>query len=42
MLAALVSRARQGATVVLVGHRAPVLAAADEIFTVQARHAANL
>ncbi|SLE30626.1 thiol reductant ABC exporter, CydD subunit [Mycobacteroides abscessus subsp. massiliense] len=42
VLAALVSRARQGATVVLVGHRAPVLAAADEIFTVQARHAANL
>lgn len=41
VLAALVSRARNGATVVLVGHRAPVLAAADKIFTVQARHAAH-
>ncbi|MGH3725909.1 MAG: thiol reductant ABC exporter subunit CydD [Mycobacterium sp.] len=42
MLAALVTRARRGVTVVLVGHRAPVLAAADEVFTVQARHAAHL
>ncbi|MEU9808433.1 thiol reductant ABC exporter subunit CydD [Mycobacterium sp. NPDC050853] len=40
-LAALVTRARRGATVVLVGHRAPVLAAADAIFTVEARHAAH-
>ncbi|AKC41379.1 ABC transporter ATP-binding protein [Mycobacteroides chelonae] len=42
VLAALVSRARRGATVVLVGHRAPVLAAADNVFTVQARHVAHL
>ncbi|WP_078288128.1 thiol reductant ABC exporter subunit CydD [Mycobacterium sp. D16R24] len=42
VLAALVARARRGATVVLVGHRAPVLAAADAVFTVQARHAAHL
>ena len=42
VLAALVSRARRGATVVLVGHRAPVLAAADDVFTVQARHVAHL
>ena len=42
VLAALVSRARRGATVVLVGHRAPVLAAADAVFTVQARHVAYL
>lgn len=42
VLAALVSRARAGTTVVLVGHRAPVLAAADVVFTVQARHAAQL
>lgn len=42
VLAALVARARRGDTVVLVGHRAPVLAAADEVFTVQARHAAHL
>ncbi|MUM18931.1 thiol reductant ABC exporter subunit CydD [Mycobacterium sp. CBMA271] len=41
-LAALVTRARRGVTVVVVGHRAPVLAAADEVFTVQARHAAHL
>lgn len=41
VLAALVSRARKGATVVLVGHRAPVLAAADKVFTVQARHATH-
>ncbi|TDZ90773.1 thiol reductant ABC exporter subunit CydD [Mycobacteroides salmoniphilum] len=42
VLAALVARARRGDTVVLVGHRAPVLAAADAVFTVQARHAAHL
>ncbi|MBB4854690.1 ATP-binding cassette subfamily C protein CydD [Mycobacteroides chelonae] len=42
VLAALVTRARRGATVVLVGHRAPVLAAADEVFTVQAKNAAHL
>ncbi|MQY24687.1 ABC transporter ATP-binding protein/permease [Nocardia aurantia] len=34
VLAALVARARAGATVVLVGHRPAVLAAADEVITV--------
>jgi ATP-binding cassette subfamily C protein CydD len=33
-LAALVERARRGATVVVVGHRAPVLAIADRVITV--------
>ncbi len=34
VLAALVQRARAGATVVVVGHRAPVLAIADRVITV--------
>ncbi|WP_036496165.1 ABC transporter ATP-binding protein/permease [Nocardia sp. BMG111209] len=34
VLAALVARARAGATVVLIGHRPAVLAAADEVITV--------
>lgn len=34
VLAALVARARAGATVVLVGHRTPVLAIADRVITV--------
>jgi ATP-binding cassette subfamily C protein CydD len=35
VLAAIVARARAGATVVMVGHRAPVLAAADHVVTME-------
>lgn len=41
VLAALVDRARTGATVVVVGHRAPVLAIADQVVTVHSEGVAR-
>lgn len=41
VLAALVRRARAGATVVVVGHRPPVLAAGDRVVTVHSEMAAD-